>query len=146
MARNLRLHAPDPVLVTESDLTAAALHEAGHIVVIEHVGATRIGKARVFADASGQACEDMKFPPDTPIECVIAIFLAGGMAQGVHLDSPDCSIDKEAIREWIAYEELSVDDALAAMVRARRIAKFGLLTNRRRLLRLARRLDRKGHA
>jgi hypothetical protein len=148
MPRRLGLFAPDParLLVTDvdPDIAAAALHEAGHVVLIEHIGGRPIGRARIFADGSGHACDDYWVLPDTPVECLIAVYLAGPMAQGVHLDHWDGSGDKEAVREYL--DELSLDEGLKAMQRARSIARFGLQTHAKRMAQIARRLERTGRA
>jgi hypothetical protein len=77
------------------NLAAAAIHEAGHLVVTEHVGGRTFGPTHIWSDESGLTGQPW-FPPDTPVECEIATCLAGGMAQGVHEDHPDCSGDKAA--------------------------------------------------
>jgi len=137
--KQLHAEADDP-----ADLAAAAMHEAGHAVLIDHVGGRRIGGIRILPDGSGQACDDLWLPPDAPAECWIAVYLAGAMAQNVHLDSWDGSEDKDAIRDLLA--ELTLDEGLAAMQKARRIAAYGLKVHAKRMAKIARRLEKTGHA
>jgi hypothetical protein len=136
-----RLHAEAEDL---SELARAAIHEAGHAVLLYHVGARRIGGVRIFPDGSGYAGDDLEFAPDTPPECQIATYLAGGMAQNRHLDHWDCSGDKEGIREIL--DELTLDEGIEAMQKARRIAAYGLKVHAKRLVKIAQRLERTGHA
>ena len=122
-------------------LADSARHEAGHIVLIEHVGGRVLGRTHIAPDGSGATGQPW-FPEDTTLACHIATSLAGVMAQGVHLDHWDGSDDKAYISELL--DEVSLEEGLAAMEEAYRIARYGLKVNARRLTQLARRLEKTG--
>ena len=127
------------------DLAVAAIHEAGHVVLTEHVGGRVLNATHIWSDESG-LCGQPWFPDDTPLDCVIATYLAGGMAQGVSEHHRDSSWDRDIIREILAEEELTLDEARAVMAHAREIAAYGLKVHAKRLHKIAARLERTGHA
>lgn len=128
------------------DLWKTQLHEAGHVVMIRHVGG-QVKRVTVNADSSGLT--ESVFPPWADLDALAdaACDYAGGLAEGISLLSTACSSDlrhaREAIRREFVWSGRGWADRHARKL-ARNTVGHGLLGPRGKVVRVARSLPAPG--
>lgn len=118
---------------------AAAAHEAAHAGAARYIGAADIS-ARIHSNGAGWTSYR---PPEhmPPVES-IAVALAGGMGEGVGIDSPQCRGDKANIARDLRH--VSWGQRGAVLARAERLAATALRHNSGYVKSTTRKLERSG--
>lgn len=121
--------------------SAAAAHEAGHAAVARHIGAGEVS-ARIQRSGAGWTSY---MPPEhmPPVES-IAVALAGGMGEGVSIDSKQCSGDKASIARDLRHAGWFSKGSV--MARAEQLARQGLRAQSGYANRVERQLLRTGRS